>query len=46
MGCRHAAAPATKAATADPSRRIAGTPTHDYAETREAAMTAFASKGR
>jgi hypothetical protein len=31
---------------AAPSRRIAGTPTHDYAETREAAMMAFAKSWR
>jgi hypothetical protein len=44
MGGREAAAPeATKAATAAP-RRITRTPTHGYAATREAAMTAFAKK--
>jgi hypothetical protein len=49
MGCPHAAAKATEAAapeateaaTAAP-RRIAGTPTHGYELTREAAMAAFA----
>jgi hypothetical protein len=41
-----AAAPeAAEAATAAP-RRIAGTPTHGYAATREAAMAAFAKGER
>jgi hypothetical protein len=39
------AAEATEAATAA-SRSIAGTPTHDYAATREAAMAAFAKGWR
>jgi hypothetical protein len=53
MGCPHAAAEATEAAapeateaaTAAP-RRIAGTPTHGYEPTREAAMAAFAKSWR
>jgi hypothetical protein len=41
-----AAAPeATKAATAA-ARRIAGTPTHGYEPSREAAMAAFAKSWR
>jgi hypothetical protein len=41
-----AAAPeATQASTAAP-RRIAGTPTHGYEATREAAMAAFAKSWR
>jgi hypothetical protein len=49
MSCPHAAAEATEAATPEATeaataapRRIAGTPTHGYASTREAAMAAFA----
>jgi hypothetical protein len=52
MGCPHAAeatetaAPeATEASTAAPTP-IAGTPTHGYAATREAAMAAFAKSWR
>jgi hypothetical protein len=53
MGCPHAAAEATETAapeateapTAAP-RPIAGTPTHGYAATREAAMAAFAKSWR
>jgi hypothetical protein len=41
----HAAAEATEAATAAP-RRLAGTPTHGYEPTREAAMAAFATSWR
>jgi hypothetical protein len=52
-GCPHAAAEATEAAapkateaaTAAP-RRIAGTPTHGYKASREAAMAAFTKSWR
>jgi hypothetical protein len=51
MGCLHAAAKATEAAAAEAAeaataapRRIAGTPTHSYEPTREAAMAAFAKR--
>jgi hypothetical protein len=53
MGCPHAAAEATEAAASEAaetspaaSRRIAGTPTHGYEPTREAAMVAFAKSRR
>jgi hypothetical protein len=50
MDCLHAAAKATapEAAEAAPaaSRRIAGTPSHGYEATREAAMAAFAKSWR
>jgi hypothetical protein len=53
MDCLHAAAKATEAAATEATeaataapRRIAGTPTHGYEPTREAAMTAFAKSWR
>ena len=53
MGCPHAAAEATEAAATEATEaataslcRIAGTPTHGYESTREAAMAAFAKSWR
>jgi hypothetical protein len=40
------AATETTEAAATASRRIAGTPTHGYEPTREAAMAAFSKSGR
>ena len=53
VGCPHAAAPATEAAAPEATeastaatRRIAGTSTHSYEPTREAAMVAFGKSWR